>query len=223
MKYFDQEFLNFLQELSQNNNREWFNEHKKRYIKYVKEPFEAFVEEMLDVMHDILPGIDGLTPKECIFRIYRDVRFSKDKSPYKTHVSAIITKGGRKNMTSPGMYLQLSAEDVRMYSGLYQLDKHQLLKVREAISQQMDTFSELINDPDFKREFGEILGEKNKRLNAPFKELSEKQPLLFNKSFHYFKAFPAEIVLEEDFVERLAKAYEACRPLSEFLEEALEA
>lgn len=223
MAYFDPTFLTFLGELADNNNREWFNENKKTYTRYVKEPFEQFIGDMLDRTQDIILGTDGLAPKDCIFRIYRDVRFSKDKSPYKTHVSAIITSGGRKNMTSPGMYLQFSAEDARMYSGLYQLDKHQLLKVREAIAQDMDGFATLVSGKAFVKEFGEIQGEKHKRLASPFKELSEQQPLLFHKSFYYFKTFPADTVLREDFPDLLMKSYAACRPVSEFFNDALSA
>ncbi|MEM7367126.1 MAG: DUF2461 domain-containing protein [Bacteroidota bacterium] len=223
MKYFDQEFLHFFQELGQNNHREWFNDNKKRYTQFVKEPFEAFVESMLDLSQELFPGMENIRPKDCIFRIYRDVRFSKDKSPYKTHMSAVISSGGRKDMTSPGMYVQLSAEDSRLYSGLYKLDKHQLLHIREAISQQMDTFASLISDAHFKETFGQIQGEKNKRLQEPFKELSERQPLLFNKSFYYFKTFPADSILKEDFAQQLIQTYEACRPISEFFHEAIQA
>lgn len=221
MKYFDQEFLTFFRELSQNNNREWFNDHKKRYTQYVKEPFEAFVEAMLDLSQDLFPGMDSVRPKDCIFRIYRDVRFSKDKSPYKTHMSAIISPGGRKDMTSIGMYVQLSAEDSRMYSGLYKLDKHQLLSVREAIVQHMEEFSSLVNAREFKDTFGEVQGEKHKRLQEPFKEHSEQQPLLYNKSFYYFKTFPAEAILEEGFDVTLKQTFQVGQEVSQFLQDAI--
>ena len=108
MSYFNQDFIKFFKELESNNNREWFNENKERYIHSVKDPFFSFVEEMI---HRISEENDSfnIAPKEAIFRIYRDVRFSKNKLPYKTTASAIISPGGRKDFTTPGYYLELSA------------------------------------------------------------------------------------------------------------------
>ncbi|MDX1315878.1 MAG: DUF2461 domain-containing protein, partial [Eudoraea sp.] len=88
--------MGFLKALKKNNNREWFNENKSRYTKSVKEPFEQFIAEMIDAVSPFFDTL-AITPKDAIFRIYRDVRFSKDKSPYKTHVSAIVSPAGRKD------------------------------------------------------------------------------------------------------------------------------
>ena len=99
MAYFTKDFTKFLKDLEKNNNREWFNENKKRYEESVKEPFYNFIDEMIMRINAIDNNV-AIQPKDAIFRIYKDVRFSKDKLPYKTQVSAVISPGGRKDMTN---------------------------------------------------------------------------------------------------------------------------
>ena len=86
----------FLQDLKENNNREWFQDNNQRY-QLAKDEFETFIADLLPRMADLDTELSGLEPKQCIFRIYRDVRFSKNKSPYKTNMGAAITRGGRKS------------------------------------------------------------------------------------------------------------------------------
>jgi len=150
MSYFTQDFLDFFGELSKNNNREWFTENKKRYELSVKKPFEDFVQDMIYRIHEDDETL-MVTPKESIFRIYRDIRFSKDKTPYKTHVSAVIGNGGRKNTTDPGVYLELSSNHLRFYSGIYQLSKDQLENTRTFLSSNLDDFNSLLKDKSFKK------------------------------------------------------------------------
>ncbi len=219
--HFSQDFLDFLKELSTNNDRDWFQKNKLRFKSNVEEPFKDFIATMIRKMQQQTPGMDHLEAKDCVFRIYRDVRFSKDKSPYKTHMAALIGPGGRKDKTNPGMYLQLSAEDARLYSGAHMLDKNQLLAVRTAIAEDLEGFRTAINNKGFKEAFGEILGEKNKRLAAPFADLAEKEPLLFNKSFYYFKKWPAEEILTDNFPDTLMATFNAAKPVNNFLFSAL--
>ncbi len=219
MAYFSKEFLHFIQDLSANNNRDWFNANKKRYEDYVKKPFEAFIEVMIDKMQKLDRNV-LITPKDAIFRIYRDIRFSKDKTPYKTYVSAIVSRGGRKNKLSPGLYIQLSAEDVRVYGGAHELDKQELQNVRAAIASNLDEFNALINDKKFKSKFGEILGEKNKRLPKEFQEIAVKQPLITNKQFYYFAKFDPEIILDPKLPEIMMDHFKVAQPLGNFLWEA---
>ena len=110
-------FIKFFKELRKNNKKEWFDKNRKRYIKNIKDPFYKFVEDVI-VAYD--PNLN-LTVRESVFRINRDIRFSKDKSPYKTHVGAVIGRGGKQGMERASMYIELSDKDVRLYSGLYML------------------------------------------------------------------------------------------------------
>ncbi|MEM9823329.1 MAG: DUF2461 domain-containing protein, partial [Bacteroidota bacterium] len=205
----------------ENNHREWFHANKKRYETDVKKPFYAFVELMIDQ----LAALDRtilLTPKDCIFRINRDIRFSKDKTPYKTQMSAIISPGGRKALSGPpGLYLQFSVEDARIYSGLYQIEKKDLQNIREAIASQPKEFAKLIKAKKFVDTFGEIHGEKNKRLPKDLREAAEAQPLIYNKSFYYFASFPPDFILDPQLPQILVKHFKAAQPLNAFLRAAM--
>lgn len=220
MPHFNKDFLKFFKELEKNNEREWFHANKKRYEENVKKPFSDFVALMLDKMQ-VIDGRIVLLPKDAIFRINRDIRFSKDKSPYKNHVSAILSPGGRKNMHAPGIYLQLNHKSAEVYSGQYRLDAKQLQKVRTHIAANLKTFEKLIRQKKFVEKFGEIQGEKNKRLPKEFQELAEKQPLIANKAFYFMAQFKPTVILEKDFPKLLMDHYKAARPLSTFFEEAL--
>ena len=220
MPYFDKDSLKFLKQLEKNNNREWFNENKQRYINNLKEPFELFIGDLIDAMQPHFEELH-ISPKDAIFRIYRDVRFGKDKSPYKTKISAIVSPGGRKDKTIPGVYIEISAKEMRIYSGLYQPDAKQLKSVRSHISHNLKEFASLINNPKFKSEFGEIRGEKNKRIQKEFEEDAIKQPLLYNKQFYFFTIWPSERIFEENIIKEITKTFTVAQPVSEFLYEGL--
>ena len=100
MSYFSEDFLRFFKELAGNNNKEWFDLNRKRYFKEVKDPFHHFIEDLIAAVQKEDSNVN-IAPKDAIFRINRDVRFSKDKTPYKLQVSAIISKGGKKDKVSP--------------------------------------------------------------------------------------------------------------------------
>ncbi len=215
------DFLIFLKELANNNNREWFTENKKRYQDSVQNPFEELVNQLKEELKGLMPGIKDMGPKDFIFRIHRDVRFSKDKSPYKTHVSALISEGGKKDKIRPGLYLQISAEDVRLYSGSHMLEKDQLKSVRNKIVKESDRFKKLISDKSFTSVFGEILGEKNKRLDPVHAEIESEIPLIANKSFYYFRKLPPKSILDASFPKEVLETMKAAQPLNTFLSEAI--
>lgn len=220
MSFFNKEFLQFLLELKENNNREWFLDNKKNYEENVKKPFEQFVQHMIYTLHEDDDNL-MVTPKECIFRIYRDIRFSKDKTPYKTHVSAVIANGGRKNNTDPGVYLEITGEYFRFYSGIYQLSKEQLGQVRNYIGNNLEEFNSLLNDKKFKKHFGKIRGEYNKRLPKEFTEVFKQQPLIANKQFYYFSELESSIILSKNLTSNLMKLYNIAKPMNVFLKGAL--
>ena len=221
MSYFSSAYTQFFMDLAANNNRDWFNAEKKRYEKEVKAPFEAFVSDLAQQLKKDIPAIET-DPKKMCFRIYRDIRFSKDKTPYKLHMSAVLNEGGRKNRTTPGMYIQFGAEDLRYYTGAYQLEKADLLKVRQFIIENLLAFQKIKSDKNFNQAFTEIRGEKNKILPKEMKSIAEKEPLLFNKNFYVYKSMPAEQIssatLDTDFL----KLHRASGNFRSFLTRALE-
>ena len=220
MAYFTSDFIEFFKELSANNHRDWFQANKKRYENSVKKPFNAFVQVMIDRMqaddHRVV-----ITPRDAIFRINRDIRFSADKTPYKTHMSAVISAGGKKSKSKPGVYVQFGAEDARIYSGAYELDKHQLYAVREKIAANPDSFAQLLADKAFAEKFGAIHGDEHKRLPKEFQEAAKQQPLIYKKSFYYFAALPPEFILEENLPELVMEYYFAGKPLGAFFADAM--
>lgn len=221
MVHFDADYLKFLRELPANNNRDWFNENKSRFKTHVEGPFHDFVNELIKKVSPLMEGLEEIDSKHCVFRIYRDVRFSKDKSPYKSHMSALITPSGRKGMSDPGLYLESSGEHLRLYSGAYQLDKEALERVRTAIMKNEKQFAKLITNKKFVDTFGEIRGEKNKRIPKEFREAADHQPLLFNKNFYFFREWPAEKILEANLIKDLLSTYKVAQPVNEFLFSAI--
>jgi uncharacterized protein (TIGR02453 family) len=220
MSYFTQDFLDFFKELSQNNYKEWFHENKKRYENFVKNPFYEFVQEMIDRIRIEDPELE-ITPKEAIFRINRDIRFAKDKSPYKTHMAASISAGGRKRHDVPGLYFQLSPEKSFVAGGSYVLEKETLYRIRSAIAKAPDAFSKVIEEEEFKKKFGTIQGEKNKVLPKEFQDVLSKQPLIANKQFYYWADLDAGAILKPTLPEIIMDYYHAGKGVNEFLKGAL--
>jgi uncharacterized protein (TIGR02453 family) len=220
MSHINQDFFDFLKDLSNNNNREWFKENKKRYELSIKIPFEYFIQDLINRIHEIDERIT-ITPKEAIFRIYKDVRFIKDKRPYKEQVSAIISQGGRKDFTTPGTYIEIHQDNWKIYGGAYFLEKDQLQRLREHITSNLDEFESLMNAKEFKKWFGSIQGEANKRIPKEFKEVFEKQPLIANKQFYYFARLEPKKLLAKNVMETIMKIYKASLPMNEFLEDGM--
>ncbi|HQU72738.1 MAG TPA: DUF2461 domain-containing protein [Calditrichia bacterium] len=221
MAYFSEEFIRFFEELADNNERDWFLDNKKRYESHVKKPVEAFVAAMVGLVQEIDPAVN-ITPKEALFRINRDIRFSKDKRPYKTHVGAIISAAGRRNMQVPGLYLQLGVDGIMIAGGLYQPDKDNLYQVRKALAARGGELVTILADPAFREMFGELGGEKNKILPKEFKEAAAEMPLIAHKQF--FVATPnyhPQLMIQENFPNFVMDHYRTLRPLNSFLKKAI--
>lgn len=221
MAYFTSDFNNFFKELAANNNKDWFDENRERYHQNIKKPFEDFIAALMAELQKEDPELTG-DPKKAIFRINRDIRFAKDKTPYKLNRSAAISKYGRKDGARPGLYVQLGPENVRIAGGVYDPNKDELMAVREAIMNNPKEFEKAINAEKFVEKFGQIEGDENKRL--PTKELMEaakKQPLLFKKQFFYSAVFSAEIVTDDLLVDFIVEKHHDAKPVRDFFEKAL--
>jgi len=220
MSHFTKEYHKFFVGLEKNNKKEWFDANRKTYDRYVKEPFRYFVEEMIVRIHADNPDV-LINAVEAIFRINRDIRFSKDKTPYKTHMSAFISPGGRKAKEDPGIYFQLGVNGIRIYSGVHSLNNENLGKIRRTIAENLDQFSSIINDKGFKSTFGEILGDKHKRIPPEFKEAAEKQPLLANKDFYVMVNLRSSLITDSKLPDILMDYYFAAKPLLVFFTNAI--
>ncbi|MEX0966214.1 MAG: DUF2461 domain-containing protein [Bacteroidia bacterium] len=219
MTYFNTSFLKFFKELSKNNNKAWFDENRKTYEKEVKKPFSDFVEEMIKRIQEHEPEVK-IKASEAIMRINKDIRFSKDKTPYNTHVSANISVYGKKDKSYPGFYFQLSPEGIMIYGGAYMVDSTTLEAIRNHISANLTEFSSVNNDKSFKEKYGKLQGEQNKRIPKEFQEIAEKEPLIANKQFFYSAELKPELITSEQLLDELMKYYLAGKKMNDFLKKA---
>ncbi len=222
MPILSQAYFDFFSDLALNNDRDWFHANKKRYERDVKEPFLRLVEAVVASLHDSEPDLGLVPSKQMLFRINRDIRFSKDKRPYKEHLAASISRFGTKDKLYPGHYLQVAAGESFLAGGAYFFEeKEMLLRVRRYIMDNHDRFLSLLNDPIFVEKWETIKGETNKRLTPEFAEFADIQPLIANKQFYWGKNIEPKMALQDDFVAILRGHFEAAQPMNQFLVEAM--
>lgn len=218
--YFTSGYLDFFKSLAANNHKDWFDSNRDSYIKNVKEPFAFFIEDFISEASKIDSEIN-ISAKDCIFRINRDVRFSKDKTAYKLQMSAIISKYGKKDNSYPGLYLELGPEKLGIYGGLFMPTPQQITKVREAIFNNFDVFNQLISNESFINYFGEIKGSKNKRIDKKFAEKSILQPFLLNKQWYFAAILPPEMIISTDLMTIILNHFKAMQDFNNFFKMAL--
>jgi len=219
MAYLSKDYIDFFKELEENNNKEWFDLNRKRYEKSVKNPFKNLVSELILNINADDPTI-VLEPKNAIFRINRDIRFSKDKTPYKLFNSALINASGKKDKAYPGFYFEIRPDKINVYGGMYQLEKEKLQQVREFLTSNIEEYYELINHKDFKNTFGNIKGEKNKRIPKEFQEFAKSNDVISNKQFYYTSEIDQKIITSDDLLTVLMERYYIGKPVKDFLTRA---
>ncbi len=210
----------FLEELAAHNEREWFKANKSRYERSVRDPWKAFVTAAIERLSSIHPDFSDVQAKDCIFRIHRDTRFSKDKTPYKLNVAAGISAGG-KTSSEPGVYLQASPSGWLIGGGAYWLSPQELVAVRTRIVAHPDAWQAARQHPDFVAHFGDLLGERNKRLPKEFQSAAENQPDVYLKQFYYMSERPVADLIGAHSLDVLEEVARAAEPIRLFLREAL--
>ncbi len=220
MNYFTPDFSKFFKDLAKNNNREWFHENKKRYEQSVKTPFHTFLGDLISEVQKQDKEL-ALEPKDATMRINRDIRFSKDKTPYNLHYTCVVSQGGRKDKSIPGIYLRFSPEGLWLMGGCYNLDKGQLLNVRKAIAANPAKFRKVISDKEFVKEFGEIKGEAHKRVPPEFKEAASNESLILNKQFYFVKELPSDLIVSDQLMKTIMDLWHKARPVNEYLTKSM--
>jgi uncharacterized protein (TIGR02453 family) len=211
--------IEFLKQLNQNNNRDWFNANKKEY-QLAKNEFEAFFNRLIPEIRKFDPEIGIITAKECVFRIYRDVRFSKNKDPYKTNMGGFIALGGRKGGNA-GYYIHIEPGQSFLAGGSYMPESERLKKIRQEVMYNVDEFKSLINKPSFKKTWGALEGD---QLVRPPKDFPADFPdidLLKFKSYIVSKPLSEKEVLDSNFESNTAGAFKELHPLVHFLNRAV--
>jgi uncharacterized protein (TIGR02453 family) len=214
-----QPIYSFLTELKENNEKEWFAANKKRFDD-CRKIFSELVEQIIVQLRQDDPAFEGVTPKECIFRIYRDVRFSKDKTPYKTSFSACIAPGGRKSQLAI-RYLHLEPGNTMLAGGVYQPDAERLKKIRQEIDYNADSLKAILADKDFSQYFEGLRGDKLKRPPKGYDAEHPDVELLKYKSYTVFYQVPDTLALSDNFLTETEKVFKRMTPFNAYLNEAI--
>lgn len=222
MAYFTEDFNNFFKGLAAHNNKDWFHENKKMYEQNVKGAFANFLTDLIKkIRTDYDPKLD-LEVKDAVFRINRDIRFSNDKTPYKLHVSAVISRAGRKDLEDPGMYIQFGVGELWIGGGMYEPTKYNLEKIRAYIVKHPDKVKKLSADKNFQKFYGAIKGDAIKRIPKELKETFEIEPLVANKQFYFMATYEdnEQLILREDLLDWVMQHYQAGLAWNKFFVEA---
>jgi uncharacterized protein (TIGR02453 family) len=206
----------FLAQLRKHNDREWFEAHRADY-EDAKNRFEILVDQLIAGLSPV-EDMAGLQAKDCVMRIFRDVRFSKDKSPYKTNMAAEIRPGGRKSMHMGGYHLSLApGGDSIIAGGLYMPEPAQLNRLRDAIASDAAPLKAISKNKDFKRYFGELEGEKVKTVPQGYDREHPEIELLRFKQLLAVHRMADEVVLGPRFVAHAVKVCTAMKPFNDYL------
>lgn len=212
--------LGFINELTENNNRDWFNTNKKRYQEAL-EIFRGFAGDLLTGISKFDPTVGNLEPKDTIFRIYKDVRFSKDKLPYKTHFGCWMAKGGRKSLDA-GYYFHLEPGKSFMAAGVWMPPSEQLKLIRQEILYNPDSYLKLTNTSVMKGQYE----------RGGKEDMLKKGPVGFPKDFihieelkykHYIwsQSYSDPAIQHTGFASSLVEDYKGLYPMVSYLNHAM--
>jgi len=211
--------LDFLKKISINNNKDWFDKNRPVY-EDAKENFNAFVQEVINQLTEIEPILKGLEVKSCVYRFNRDIRFSNDKTPYKSHFGAFIVKGGKKNGDKyAGYYLHVEPSKSIIAGGAYMPPAPWLSAIREKIDEEPDRIMRIIKDKEFIKYFGVITGESLKKAPKGYPADHPQIELLKFKSFLAMSELKDNQVLDAHYFDLVMKTMKAMKPFNDFLNE----
>ena len=213
------DYFKFFTELSDNNNREWFNDNKQRFREIVQEPLAAFVEAMAPKLKKVSKHIvaDPRLNGGSVFRIYKDVRFSKDKAPYKTHGAVQFRHALGKDAHAPGFYVHLAPDEIFYGGGIWVPPPPALLAVREAIRDKSAAWKRATTGAAFERKFGGVRGD---ALTRPPRGFDGDHPLIDDikrKSFFAMAPGKPAAAKKPGFVDDVAAAFQDAKPMMKFL------
>ena len=213
--------LHFLKKLKINNNREWFDSNKTEYLAS-KEIFEEFVSELIKGINKFDKKVSlDLKPKDCTFRIYKDVRFSKDKTPYKNNMSASINPGGKKS-NIPGYYFHLEPDGCFLAGGVYMPMPDVLKAIRQEIDYNPLPLINVLKSASFKKEFNG-LDEEDKLKNPPkgFNKDHAHSEILKNRHFIVSQKFENKVILKKEGLSKTLNSFKAMYPFLDYLRKAI--
>lgn len=216
--------LKFLKDLKKNNNKPWFDAHRKEYEE-AKTDFANFIQQVIDKYAKNDPSIKLLAAKDCMFRINRDIRFSKDKTPYKTNIGAYINRGGKKSLYG-GYYFHCEPGQSFVGGGLWMPMPPELNKVRQEIDYNFPAFKKIITSKKFKSVYKDLSRDKEyvlSRVPKGYESTDEAAEYLKLKSFVSLTTLKDADLTSKNLLKKTVDAFEALQPLIHFVNEAVEA
>ncbi len=213
------EIIDFLKELKENNNRDWFLANKKQYDK-LKKSYQEFIQELISEISKFDSDFASLNAKDCLFRINRDVRFSNDKSPYKTNFGASICKRGKKD-SGPLFYVHLEPKSSFIAAGVYMPDAEFLKKIRQEIDYNLEEFRGIISNPKFKKHF-DGLDQESALKSSPkgYEKDQDGIEFLRLRSFTVTQYLDDKDLVSKDLVKEISQAFESAKEFNNFLDKA---
>ncbi len=213
--------VKFLKSLKKNNSKEWFDANRKVYDA-AKQEYLEFVSDVLEKMKSIDPTLIELQPKQCVFRINRDVRFSANKDPYKTNFGASFSKGGKK-INCAGYYFHLEPGECFVGGGYWMPEAADLAKIRQEIDYSFDEFKSIISSKPFKKIYPE-LNQESKLVRPPKGYDMDNHALEYLKLKNYVVLAPIsdEDLLDKGLVKKIINHFETLKPLVDFLNRAID-
>lgn len=224
---FDREALRFLKDLKspKKNNKEWFDKNRERYETYIREPMKHLIDTLADEINKI--DTDIIVNYKSVFRINRDIRFSKVKTPYKTMSSAAFAFYRNKTAEIPQFYFHFSPEEFLFAAGQYSMDPDYLKKIRRYIYRNFEEYLSITNEKKFKKKYGSVQGETLSKLPSEFSSFAtaETEPQLVSalkmKQFYVFEVFDPELVLDERMVGVITDSVKQTYDFTKYLTEAI--
>ena len=211
--------LDFLTDLKSHNDRDWMQHNKSQY-QHAKKEFEGIISSVIQGIAGFDPSVSGLLPKDCLFRINRDIRFSTDKSPYKTNFGAAITPGGKK---SPQLtyYVHIEPNNSFLAGGVYMPQAEELGKIRQEIDYNPGELKKIVEDADFVKTWGALTGDELKFAPKGYPKDHPNIDLIKKKSFIVMKNLSDEKVLKNDFIESTIRSFGLLYPFNQYLSVAI--
>ncbi len=214
--YFQAAGLSFLRSLRRNNRREWFEAHKPEFERELKQPMLALIETVNRAMADFAPA-HLRPPQKCMMRIYRDIRFSSDKRPYKNHISAWWSREGLEKTSGGGYYMHISPDEVLVAAGVYMPEREQLLAIREYLLLHHAEVRQLLADRKLKRTMDSFTGMPLSRAPKGFPKAHPAMDLLLCRQWGVEAKLEPAASLKKDFAGQIIRRFRLATPLVEAL------
>jgi uncharacterized protein (TIGR02453 family) len=214
--FFTERTLTFLRALARNNDREWFKARKADFEADVQRPLLALLEQLAGDLREFAPEL-ACSPKESMFRQYRDTRFSEDKTPLKTHVAAVFPVRGLRRHSGAGLYFQIDPREVWIGGGLWHPERAELQAVREHLAAHFTHFRAIVESPAFRKRFGTLSGDRLTRVPRGFPADHPAAEYLKHKDLIAVRTFPGTFAAEPRFYATLVDTFRDLAPFIRFL------